>query len=284
MEKRNKLIMVPFDFTEIAEIAVNHAAGLAKHQGWKVHLLHIINKDTRALLNVYKVDDNLVNKRLEERVKEYEEKYKVPFSFQAREGSIFTDIAKAAEEFNASFIIMGTHGKQGIQHIVGSYVHKVITSTNVPFIIVQKREYRKGYNKIVIPLDETIESRQKLKWAIYIAKQFDAVIYIKALYRSDELYKAKLRAILNKIVELFDKNEVKYDAEFVAESGSFAKQVIDYSKKIDADLIMIMTNQDSNPIPNFLLNPWDEQIIFNEVQVPVMTVNPRDINITVVGL
>jgi nucleotide-binding universal stress UspA family protein len=154
----------------------------------------------------------------------------------------------------------------------------------VPFIVVQKREYREGYNKIVIPLDDSIESRQKLKWAIYIAKQFDAVIHIKALYRSDELYKAKIRAVLNKVVEVFDKNEVKFDAEFVADSASFAKQVIDYTKKVDADLIMIMTNQDSSPIPNFLLNPWDEQIIFNETNVPVMTINPRDINITIVGM
>ncbi|PLW92150.1 MAG: hypothetical protein C0592_12340 [Marinilabiliales bacterium] len=284
MENRKKIILVPFDFTEVAEVAVNHAAGLAKHQDWSVHLLHIINKDTRALLNVYKVDDELVNKRLQDRIAEYEKKYDVSFSFEAREGSIFSDIAKAAEETKASFIIMGTHGKQGIQHIVGSYAHKVITSTNVPFIVVQKREYREGYNKIVIPLDDTIESRQKLKWAIYIAKQFDATIYIKALYRSDELYKAKLRAVLNKIVELFDKNEVKYDAEFISDSGSFAKQVIDYTKRLDADMIMIMTNQDSSPIPNFLLNPWDEQIIFNEIEVPVMTINPRDINITVVGM
>lgn len=284
MESRNKIIIVPFDFTDVAEFAVNHAAGMAKHQGWNVKLLHIINRDTRALLNVYKVTDDIVKERLQEKVEEFATKFGVAFSFDAREGSIFTDIGKTAEELGASFIVMGTHGKQGIQHIVGSYAHKVITSTRIPFIIVQKREYREGYNKIVIPIDDTLESRQKIKWAIYIAKQFDATIHVKAMYINDELYKAKIKMVLNKVVEVFDKNEVKYEAEFIPESGSFAKQVLDYAEKVDADMLLVMTNTDSSIVPNFILNPWDEQIIFNDAQIPVMAINPRDINITVVGM
>ena len=284
MESRNKIVIVPFDFTDVAECAVNHAAGLAKHQGWAVQLLHIINRDTRALLNVYKVTDDLVKERLQEKVDEFSNKYGVPFSFDAKEGSIFTDIGKTAEEVGASFIVMGTHGKQGIQHIFGSYAHKVITSTRIPFIIVQKRDFRDGYNRILIPIDDTLESRQKIKWAIYIAKQFDATIFVKAMYLNDELYKAKIRAVLNKVVEVFEKNEVKYEAEIVPETGSFAKQVIDYARKIDADMLLVMTNTDSSIVPNFILNPWDEQIIFNDSLIPVMAINPREINITVVGL
>ena len=98
MESRNKLIIVPFDFTDVAECAVDHAAGLAKHQGWSVKLLHIINRDTRALLNVYKVTDDIVKERLQEKVDEFSAKYQVTFSFDAKEGSIFTDIGKTAEE------------------------------------------------------------------------------------------------------------------------------------------------------------------------------------------
>lgn len=284
MESRNKIVIVPFDFTDVAEFAVNHAAGLAKHQGWSVKLLHIINRDTRALLNVYKVTDDIVKDRLQDKVNEFTEKYHVPFDFEAREGSIFTDIGKTAEDIGASFIVMGTHGKQGIQHIFGSYAHKVITSTRIPFIIVQKREFREGYNKILIPIDDTLESRQKIKWAIYIAKQFNATIHVKAMYLNDELYKAKIRAVLNKVVEVFEKNEVKYEAEITPETGSFAKQVIDYARKIDADMLLVMTNTDSSIVPNFILNPWDEQIIFNDAYIPVMAINPREINITVVGL
>lgn len=284
MENSKNIIIVPFDFTEVAEYAVNHAAGIAKQKGWVVQLLHIVNKDTRTLLNVYKVTDEIVEEKLKEKAEEFSNKYGVPFKYEAREGSIFTDIAKAAEEVNAEYIVMGTHGKQGIQHIFGSYAHKVITSTRIPLIVVHKREFRDGYSKIVIPIDDTLESRQKIKWAINIGQQFGAKIYIKAMYINDELYKAKIRAVLNKIVQVFEKNGVQYEAELLPETGSFAKQLIGYSKKIDADMLLIMTNTDSSIVPNFILNPWDEQIIFNEADIPVMAVNPRDINIAVVGL
>lgn len=284
METKKNIILVPFDFTELAEVAVAHAAGLAKAQGWSVMLLHIINKDTRALLNVYKVTDDLVNERLNEKISALSAQHNIKFEFIAREGSIFTDIAKVAEECKASFIVMGTHGKQGIQHIVGSYAHKVITSSQIPFIITQNRGYRDGYKNIVLPLDDTLESRQKVKWAIYISKKFNCTVHIKALYKSDELYRAKIKIILKKVSSIFEQNGIDYKTEYKDESGSFAKQVIEYSNKVDADMILIMTNQDFSPVPNFIMNPWDEQILFNDYDIPVMAVNPRDINITVVGL
>ena len=46
------VILVPFDFTEVANCAVDHAANIAKDLEIPVVLLHIINKDTRELLNL----------------------------------------------------------------------------------------------------------------------------------------------------------------------------------------------------------------------------------------
>jgi len=284
MENRNDIILIPFDFTEIANYAVDHAAGLAKKLGWQLHLVHIINKDTRELLNVYKVTDEIVQERLRERAEEYSNKYQVPITYDAREGSIFTDIARAADDVQAKFAVMGTHGKSGLQHIIGSYAHKVITSSRIPFITVQKKWYGEGYKRMVIPIDDTLESRQKIKWSIYIAQMLDLTVYVKGMYLRDELYKAKVGAVLNKIVELFEKNNISYEAEFVPENGNFVKQTLDFAKKVNADLIMIMTNTDPSLVPNFIINPWDEQILLNEDMIPVMSINPRELNITVVGL
>ena len=91
------VILVPFDFTEVANCAVDHAANIAKDLEIPVVLLHIINKDTRELLNVYKVTNELVNEKLQEKVDEFSNKYGVPFEYEAREGSIFSDIAEASE-------------------------------------------------------------------------------------------------------------------------------------------------------------------------------------------
>ncbi|MCX7696583.1 MAG: universal stress protein [Bacteroidales bacterium] len=284
MENRKDIVLVPFDFTEIADYAVDHAAGIAKKLGWEVRLVHIINKDTRELLNVYKVTDEIVNQHLQERADIYLKKYGVSFSFEAREGSIFTDIAKAAEDVQAKLAVMGTHGKSGVQHIVGSYAHKVITSSRIPFITVQKKLYGDGYKKVVVPIDDTLESRQKIKWTIYMAQLLDLKVYVKGMYLKHEVFKARLMAILDKIVDLLEKNNIKYEAEFIPETGNFVKQTLDYARKVEADLIMIMTSTEPSLVPNFIINPWDEQILFNDDKIPVMAINPRDLNIFIVGL
>ena len=61
--------------------------------------------------------------------------------------------------------------------------------------------------------------------------------------------------------------------------------MIDYAKKNEADLIMIMTEEEKLVnIPSFILGPWDEQIIYNNAEIPVLCVNPRDLGIIILGL
>lgn len=281
------VILVPFDFTEVAHYAVDHAAHIAKDLEIPVVLLHIINKDTRELLNVYKVTNELVNEKLQEKADELSAQYGIPFQYEAREGSIFTDIAEASEDHNAFLVVMGTHGRKGIQNFFGSYARRVITSSKIPFIVVQNKFYR-PYKNIVTPLDDTLESRQKIKWAIYVSKLFDATIHLKV--RSDKIdpiYPVKIRTILSKVEQLFKANDVKYVVEYKDDedesSKKFTDQVIEYAHNIDADLILIMTDPDHVNMFNFMLKPDDEVVLFNEYEIPVMAINPREINFTYVG-
>ena len=75
----------------------------------------------------------------------------------------------------------------------------------------------------------------------------------------------------------FKVNDVKFTLKVADGTGSFTKQVIDYATAENADLIMIMTNPDKG-LSTFLLGSYDEEIIFNTSQIPVMCINPRDFN------
>ena len=74
----------------------------------------------------------------------------------------------------------------------------------------------------------------------------------------------------------FANQNIKYLVN-VAESGDFTKNVIDYAATQNADLIMIMTNPDKN-FKSFLLGSYDEELMFNIPQIPVMCINPRKYN------
>ena len=54
------------------------------------------------------------------------------------------------------------------------------------------------------------------------------------------------------------------------EAGNFGKQVIDYAVDNNADLIMTLVNKEKT----FVFESWDEQIIFNSSQIPVICINP----------
>jgi hypothetical protein len=53
--------------------------------------------------------------------------------------------------------------------------------------------------------------------------------------------------------------------------------VIDHATSNNYDLIMIMTNPDTS-WTKYLLGSYDEEIIFNGSQIPVMCINPRKYN------
>jgi hypothetical protein len=83
--------------------------------------------------------------------------------------------------------------------------------------------------------------------------------------------------IITMITNHFQVNGVNYKLKPADKAGNFTKQVLDYATAENADMILILTNPDSS-LKTFLLGSYDEDIIFNPSQIPVMCINPRDFN------
>jgi hypothetical protein len=79
------------------------------------------------------------------------------------------------------------------------------------------------------------------------------------------------------ITDHFHKNDVKYTIDVAQKSGGFSNQVINFATANNSDMILIMTNPEKG-FSSFLLGSYDEEMIFNTSQIPVMCVNPRDYN------
>ena len=88
---------------------------------------------------------------------------------------------------------------------------------------------------------------------------------------------ASINASVASIAKHFDESKVNYTIKVAPKSAGFEKQVVDYATSINSELIMIMTNP-SKGLSNFILGSYDEDIIFNTPQIPVMCINPRDVN------
>jgi nucleotide-binding universal stress UspA family protein len=268
---KNPVFLVPTDFSEVCTNAAHRAASLAKDYNYKIVLLHVIDKNTIGELKKEGKGTEWVKERLEELARTLVKEFVIQVDSIAREGDIFSTIAEVAEELKASLIFLGTHGKVGLQKITGSFALKVITSSEIPTIVIQKRPFGHKLSKIVMPMTSDAGPWSKTKWAASIAKEFNSTIEIIHI-PGDEM-----EDIITMITNHFIANNVKYTIKAADKSGNFTKQVLDYATAENADLILIMTNPDKN-LKSFLLGSYDEDIIFNPSQIPVMCVNPRDFN------
>ncbi|MFH0896221.1 MAG: universal stress protein, partial [Bacteroidota bacterium] len=177
----NPVILVPVDFTELTEFATDHAIGIAKQLKATITLCHVINKDTKSMLKKQGLHLDSLFKLLQKNALEIKDKHGIETDYMTREGSIFSTIGQIAEESGAHILVMGTHGKIGVQHLIGSYALKVITSSPSPVIVVQKTRFHNEYKNIVLPIDYTSESKQKVKWAINIARELKSTVHIFAV-------------------------------------------------------------------------------------------------------
>lgn len=273
MAEKKPIILVPTDFSEAANTAINHAATVAKSAGDEVRLVHIVNKDTKSKLK--KAGESLddLNAKMKAQVEEIQSTYGVKADFHLREGSIFTTIGEVAEEIGARLLVMGTHGVVGMQHITGAWAVKVITSSPVPTIVVQKKTIgERGYKTIVFPIDASKETKQKVIHTISMAKHFGSEVHLFASHETDEFIVNARNNNLAWAENMFKKNGVSYTVAHA--DGNHAKQTIKYASKVSADLIVILTDDGEVSVSEIVLGPDEEKVINNDAQIATMCVNP----------
>jgi len=273
----NNLVLVPFDFSEVADYAVQHAIGTAKWSDYKICLLHLINKDIdKSYLKNETFLEEAINKKITEITLDKKIQYNVDIEYIIRENNdIYNTIGDAARETGASFIIIGTHGKKGMQHIIGSYILKVISNSPVPVIVVQKRPFGKGYENIVAPIDITANSIQKVKWAAKLAQHFNSIVHLVSLDTNTK-YRQQIHKNVALVKELFEKKEINFTEKVIScNKNEFVGEVINYANLINADLLLII-NEANKFVPGFMKVSAIEKIIFNTNKIPVMCINPEN--------
>jgi len=266
MEKQSYKVLVPHDFSNVADCAVSHAVKIAKSFNGKVYLLHVVSKTKE-------IDD--MKEKLAKIALAAEDKYGAKISILVRIGNIFEDIGDVAAEIGARYIIMGTHGARGMQKIMGSYALKVISNSKVPFIIVQEKgpSHTDTYDDIVVPIDHSNVTKQKLQVAANIAKQFGSKIYLFTDKESDEFLQRKLNRELSFAKKYFEDKGIAYEMYKNESGGNFKKQLIKYAAQTDADMIVIVNTQEGSLLPDFFGSD-EQEVIANEAEIPVLITNP----------
>jgi nucleotide-binding universal stress UspA family protein len=278
-------ILIPVDFSETSLLAIQHGAFVAQYTRGDVYLLHVVNSTyTRQnmFLPVVEVDNLELERKIETKMNELAHdirtQYGVNVECVIKTGIPANEIIDTVAELTINLVVMGTHGYSPLEELViGSNALRVITKANCQVMTMSKEATRKGYNRILIPIDNSAHSRQKVNYAIQMAHEFSASLHPVGLLGSDEEgRRGTMEVIMSQIQVLAKEKNVYCKSDILENVKNRASATVKFAEEVGADLIVIMSDQDAE-LSGFFLGPYAQQVIHLS-KIPVLTIKPKELS------
>ncbi len=275
-----KKILVPVDFSEYSEYALQVAALIAKQQNTEIVVLHMLGLSEAVLtknegqeineaMYYMKLAENRFSAFLD---KDYLEGIKVTETVQNYK--IFSEVNEVAHENDVDLIVMGSHGVSGLSEevFIGSNTEKVVRTADVPVLVIKNPIEDFRIKEVVFACDFKIENIRPYHNAIKLFNSFGANVHLLYInlpgerFRSSGEIEERVREFLFKAdsgdMDMY--NNVVYFNDYSVESGVF-----NYSNKIQADIIAIPTHG-RRGLAHFFNGSIGEDIV-NHANKPVIT-------------
>jgi nucleotide-binding universal stress UspA family protein len=197
-------------------------------------------------------------------------------SYKIRTGRVYKEIADEAKESRAMLVVTGTHGASVfVEFWIGSNANRIVSLSPCPVITIRGGvDIARPLSRIVLPIDSTTETRQKATFTGYLAKKHDAQVHILSIYSNKvKAIRRNVDSYAEQVGKYFEEEGIKY---LIAnkEVDNVADGMIEYAKSVDANLISIMTQQETNTA-NLWMGPYAQQTV-NRSPIPVLCIRPKE--------
>ncbi len=272
-------ILVPVDFSEHSEYALEVAATLAKKYKAKIVVLHMLGLSEA----VFTKDDSqefmeaqfymkLSKKRFSEFLdKPYLKGIEVSETIQNYK--IFSEINDVAKEQNIDLIVMGSHGTGGLGEIfVGSNTEKVVRTSEVPVLVIKKKTSDFKIENVVLGFDFRIENKNAYQKAIQLFNGLHAKVHLVQvnLPGINFMSTTEIQEETDKFLRVAHHGDLPRSIEIHEISDySVERGVYNHANKIGADLIAVLTHGRSG-LAHFFKGSIGEDLA-NHAKLPVMT-------------
>lgn len=263
-------VLVPTDYTPRTLQALTVAAGMVKDNGGVIHLLHVIDNGPDLK------EDVIVKARvaLFEYTRHHQVELGVTIIPHIVSGYIFTSIGDMAGQLGVKLIIMGVHGVQGIQFIIGSFAVRVILGSVVPVMLISSDNSIEGFKSIVLPYDANIRMEFLLEKTIEFAKQHSSTIHLYSVLSNLSYFRKKsTRSRIKAAVKQIKKAGLNCQSVIMDGDGqNISNGVLQYASSINAELIAV-TMQNQNGSNEYLIGKTATQLV-EKSKIPLYIVNP----------
>ena len=275
-------ILVPVGFSEQSLAALKQACLIAKIKKSEVIILSVIEEQSKisGLLidNPFEEIRNKVKDKLDEISEMHSIKFSVKVDSMVASGKIYEQIVEVSSMINANLIVMGTNGspKGVIKKFIGSNAERVVRLSNIPVITIKENTSTENFDNIILPLDLGKETKEKVTFAIEYARYWNSTIRIVSVFLKDNTNEKNiLIKNLNQVSNFISNAGVKCTSELIEgeKKQSLGDFVINYEKKFDSDLIIIMTKKEELALSNNL--SVTARYIIHNSKIPVMSIKPK---------
>jgi nucleotide-binding universal stress UspA family protein len=276
-----KSFLVAVDFSNCSVNALMHAAHLAYFTNTQIEMIWVNNPAKTKVYITSDASTGLINEMNEQFMRLKEElqtKYNgLKVDYMIREGKVHKEIGLQARESNSQLIVAGTHGsKGGFERIwMGSNVYRIVSSAPCPVLTIRAGvNVNDRVNTIIFPVDSSVETREKVTITAELARSLHARVVVLKLYSTE-------------MIEIKDSVDIYAEqaADYLREEGievsmdeahaeNLTVTTIDYARKMDANLIVIMTEQEKK-MANFLIGTYAQQML-DSAPIPVLSVRPQE--------
>jgi nucleotide-binding universal stress UspA family protein len=274
-----KQILVAIDFSKTSLNALEYGIHIANKAKADVQMVWVDNTTSEEV-----VFEGFAHEERNEKVallKELQEKFSKTLKggkldYKTRKGKVYSELAHQAKSSNADLIIAGTHGVSGFEEYwIGSNAYRIVTNALCPVITLRHDCNVDDIRKIIIPIDSSQETRQKLPIASQIAELFNSEIHVLSLYSTPlKSVQKRVDNYAKQVVDYLADKKIKH-VSITKETENITRTTIDYAEAINADLIAIMTEQE-NTTANIFLGPYAQQMI-NHSPIPVLSMRSKEL-------
>lgn len=270
-------ILVAVDFSNTSIHAVEYAIAMANKMRSDVLLIWVDKVITQESVypDTSNENRNEAKKRFDELLSQFSQKLDkgLTMDYKLKKGRIYREVDNLARQTEAGLIVTGAHGISGYEEYwIGSNAYKIVTYTTCPVITV-RHDFLipETIEKILVPMDGSIETLHKIPFIVTLAKLFDSEVHIVTTHNS---HLKSIQRITEKIAQTSIDYILKHEVRVVEDSivsNDLTKAVLAYATNVSADLIAIMTEQET-PV-NIHLGAQAQQLI-NQSPIPVLSIHP----------
>ena len=272
-------IIVAVDFSNTSIHALEYAISMANKMKSDIHLVWVDKLSSQE--SVYPDSSNEVRneakKRFEELIALYSTKLVkgISMEYKLKKGRIYREVDNMARLMEAELIVTGAHGISGYEEFwIGSNAYKIVTYATSPVITVRHDfAIRKKIDRILLPMDGSVETLQKIPFVVKLAKLFKSEVHLVTTHNS---HLKSIQRITDKIAQTALAYLQQHQIPIIEDSivaNDLTKAVLAYSEKVNIDLIAMMTEQETPS--NILLGAQAQQLI-NQSPIPVLSIHPQE--------